>query len=72
MGCPLNTGFPVFNITTREKEIINLNRPKYIKECILYGQKVGWAGNNKLEPLDGLKILTDLGYDVSVLVPKNK
>jgi len=72
IGYPLNAGFPILNTLTGEKEIINLNRPKYIKECILYGQKAGWTGDNKLEPLDGLKMFSDFGYDISVLIPKDK
>lgn len=72
IGFPLNNGFPLLNSLTGEEEKINLNRPKYIRECILYGEKEGWNGKNKLEPLDGLKMLEDLGYETSVLLPKTK
>jgi hypothetical protein len=67
IGFPLNFGFPLLNSLTNEKEMVNLNRPKYVRECILYGLQKGWTGKNKLEPLDGLKVLSNLGYDVSVL-----
>ncbi|MCP2028846.1 hypothetical protein L1276_004017 [Flavobacterium sp. HSC-32F16] len=70
IGFPLNHGFPLFNSFTDTEEKVNLNRPKYIRECVLYGEKKGWNGKNKLEPLDGLKMLKDLGYDISVLLPK--
>ncbi|KAF2082855.1 hypothetical protein [Flavobacterium sharifuzzamanii] len=70
IGYPLNTGFPLLNSFTGEKDIINLNRPKYIKECVLYGLKNGWDGKNKVQILDGLKMLEDLGYDISVLIPE--
>lgn len=66
IGHPLNFGFPLLKLLTGEKEVVNLNRPKYIRECILYGLQKGWIGKNKLEPLDGLEMLANLGYDVSV------
>lgn len=72
IGHPLNFGFPLFKVLTDEKEVVNLNRPKYIRECILYGLEKGWNGKNKLEPLDGLGILSNLGYDVSILIIKKE
>ena len=71
-GNPLNTGVVLTRVFDKETESVNLNRPKYIRECILYGEKEGWNGKNKLEPLDGLKMLEDLGYYTSVLLPKTK
>lgn len=68
IGHPLNFGFPLPKLLTDEKEVVNLNRPKYIRECILYGFQKGWTGKNKLEPLDGLEMLANLGYDVSVFI----
>ena len=69
-GNPLSTGIKLTKLSTREEEVVNLNRPKYIREFILYGLKMGWNGQNKVEPIDGLKILTSLDYDVSLLHPK--
>lgn len=69
-GNPLNTGIKLTRLSNQETEIVNLNRPKYIRECILYGLKMGWNGKNKLESVDGLEILKSLGYDVSGLHPK--
>lgn len=69
-GNPLSTGIKLIRLSTREEEVVNLNRPKYIREFILYGLKLGWNGQNKVEPIDGLKILTSLDYDVSSLHPK--
>lgn len=72
IGHPLNFGFPLFKSLTGEKEVVNLNRPKYVRACILFGLEKGWNGKNKLEPLDGLEILSNLGYDVSILIIKKE
>lgn len=69
-GNPLSTGVKLMRLSTKEEEIVNLNRPKYIREFILYGLQMGWNGQNKIEPIDGLKILMSLDYDVSSLYPK--
>lgn len=69
-GNPLSTGIKLTRLSTREEEVVNLNRPKYIREFVLYGLKMGWNGQNKVELIDGLKILTSLDYDVSSLHPK--
>lgn len=69
-GNPLKTGVKLMNLGTNEEEFVNLNRPKYIRECILYGIKMGWTGENRIEPIDGLKMLISLDYDVSYLYPK--
>lgn len=69
-GNPLNTGIMLTKLSTKEKEVVNLNRPKFIREFILYGLKMGWNGKDKLEFIDGLKMLMSLGYDVSGLYPK--
>ncbi|MFH7004300.1 hypothetical protein [Flavobacterium bizetiae] len=71
-GNPLSTGIKLTRLSTREEEVVNLNRPKYIREFVLYGLKMGWNGQNKVEPIDGLKILTSLDYDVSSLHPKEE
>lgn len=70
-GNPLSTGIKLTRLSTKEEEVVNLNRPKYIREFILYGLKLGWNGQNKIEPIDGLKILMSLDYDVSSLHPKD-
>lgn len=69
-GNPLSTGIKLTRLSTKEEEVVNLNRPKYIREFILYGLKLGWNGQNKIEPIDGLKILMSLDYDVSSLHSK--
>ncbi|SNR51845.1 hypothetical protein [Flavobacterium sp. ov086] len=69
-GNPLKTGVKLTRLSTQETEFVNLNRPKYIRECILYSIKMGWNGQNKVESIDGLKILMSLGFDVSCLHPK--
>lgn len=70
-GNPLNNGINLIKLGTKKEEFVNLNRPKYIRECILYGLKMGWNGQNKVESIDGLEILTSLGFDVSGLHPKD-
>ncbi|URC14683.1 hypothetical protein [Flavobacterium sp. B183] len=70
-GNPLNTGVVLTRVFDKETESVNLNRPKYIRECILYGLKKGWNGGNKVAVIDGLEILKSLGYDVSGLCPKD-
>ncbi|CAA9203407.1 hypothetical protein FLA105534_04613 [Flavobacterium bizetiae] len=69
-GNPLSTGIKLTRLSTREEEVVNFNRPKYIREFVLYGLKMGWNGQNKVDSIDGLKILTSLDYDVSSLHPK--
>lgn len=69
-GNPLSTGIKLTRLSTKKEEVVNLNRPKYIREFVLYGLRMGWNGQNKLEPIDGLKILMSLGFDVSCLHPK--
>ncbi|MFH6958197.1 hypothetical protein ACHRV1_12385 [Flavobacterium aquidurense] len=70
-GNPLSTGTKLTKLSTKDEEVVNLNRPKYSREFILYGLKMGWNGQNKVEPIDGLKILVSLDYDVSRLHPKD-
>lgn len=67
IGSPLNHGFPL-KLISGEVEVVNLNRPKYVRKCILYGIIKGWNGTNKLEPLDGIKMLKDFNYDVSTII----
>lgn len=69
-GNPLSTGIKLAKLSTKEEEVVNLNRPKYIREFILYGLNLGWNGQNKVESIDGLKILMSLDYDISYLHPK--
>lgn len=69
-GNPLKTGIKLTKFATKEEEFVNLNRPKYSREFILYGLKMGWDGKSKVVSIDGLEVLKSLGYDVSVLYPK--
>ncbi len=69
-GNPLKTGIKLTKLSTKEEEVVNLNRPKYIREFILYGLNLGWNGKNKVESINGLKMLISLDYDVSILHPK--
>ncbi|PIF33214.1 hypothetical protein CLU81_3794 [Flavobacterium sp. 9] len=70
-GNPLNTGISLTKLSTKTEEFVNLNGPKYIREFILYGLKVGWNGQNAVECIDGFKVLISLDFDVSGLYPKD-
>jgi hypothetical protein len=70
MGQPLNVGITLINKKDDLPVKVNINEPKWIRELILLGLKNGWTGTNKIEKQDGLKYLTDLGFDVTNLLPK--
>ena len=70
LGQLLKSGVPLTNIKTNTTTTVNINEPKYIREFILRGLKNGWTGTNNIETQDGLKCLTDLGFDVNNLKPK--
>ncbi|WP_428232075.1 hypothetical protein [Flavobacterium sp.] len=69
-GNPLKTGVKLTKLSTKQEELVNFNKPKYIRECILDGLKTGWKGKNKAAFIDGLEFLKALGYDVVFYIPK--
>ncbi|SIO38912.1 hypothetical protein SAMN05421769_4055 [Chryseobacterium scophthalmum] len=71
MGQILKSGVELTNTIKNTNDKININEPKYIKELILQGRKNGWVGTNKMENQNGLKYLTELGYETDILLPKN-
>lgn len=70
MGQILKSGVELTNTIKNTNDKININEPKYIKELILQGRKNGWVGTNKMENQNGLKYLTELGYETDILLPK--
>ncbi|MGI4870952.1 MAG: hypothetical protein ACRYFX_07215 [Janthinobacterium lividum] len=67
------TGIALKNQLTDKTEKFNVNFPAYVQKFILYGQRVGWTGSNKVENLDGVVILREWGYDLSlweIFLPK--
>lgn len=71
LGQPLNVGVQLLNVKTNELVRVNVNEPKYIREFILLGLKNGWTGANKIARQNGLEYLTEMGFDISQLQPKN-
>ena len=71
VGQLLKHNAQLHNTKTNTDETVNLNQPKYIRAMIVYGIKNGWHGTNRIETQNGLEYLTDLGFDVSFLIPQN-
>lgn len=69
LGQPLNVGVTLPNSKTNKEVRVNLHEPQYIRELILLGLKNGWTGINKLPIQNGLQYLTELGFDVSSIMP---
>lgn len=67
LGQLLNSGMPLTNTKTNVATTVNLNEPKYIREFVLQGLENGWTGTNNLGTQNGLKYLTDLGFEVTNL-----
>lgn len=70
-GEPLHVGAQLLNLKTNELVRVNINEPKYIREFILQGIKNGWAGTNEITNQNGLDYLTEMGFEVSSIHPKN-
>lgn len=72
MGQILKSGVKLTNKIKSTDDNVNINEPKYIRELILHGQKNGWTGTNKIEKQNGLNYLTELGYEIDILLPIKK
>jgi len=68
-GQLLNSGINMKNTKTDTTEIVNINKPKYIRELILLGIKNGWTGFNKIDNQNGLSFLEELGFMTTDLSP---
>ena len=70
LGNPLNAGVTLPNSKANKEVRLNLNEPQYMRELVLLGLKNGWTGINKLPVQNGLQYLTELGFDVSSIMPR--
>lgn len=68
LGSLLNAGVHLHNSTTNVIELVNINRPKYIRAFIESGLKAGWTGFNKIEVQDGLLYLLQMGFQMEELL----
>ena len=69
VGGPLKSGVQLFNTCTNATEEVNLNKPTYIRQFILQGQKHGWTGMNDIGRQNGLDYLNELGFHINQLQP---
>jgi hypothetical protein len=70
-GNPLYSGFPLKHQDDKSV-VVNLNIPKFAVELIRYGISHGWnpeENDRGVRFSDGLQVLTNLGFDVSVITP---
>lgn len=71
VGNPLNHGVLLYNNKSLKEEVINLNRPKFIRQAQDYGIRMGWnASKDKME-CDGLLLVEELEYDINKLRKSN-
>jgi len=70
-GEPLHVGVQLLSVKTNELVRVNINEPKYIRQFILLGIKNGWTGTNNIDNQNGLAYLTEMGFEVSPIQPKN-
>ncbi len=68
-GSPLLVRVLLKNLFKGDMESFNLHYPRTVKRFILYGLGNGWNGTNRIEFKDGLGILSNMGYDVTWLMP---
>lgn len=67
VGNPLNHGVLLYNEHTQQEEIVNLNRPKFIRYALDYGISKGWNGKEVQLAVDGIALLQELGYKTDKL-----
>ncbi|MFD0712948.1 hypothetical protein [Paenibacillus sp. GCM10027626] len=68
-GCPLQTGFLLYNMATGTESLYNLNHPQRVREWIEYGVINGWDGTQQIEILDGVAAMREMGYEMDKLLP---
>ncbi len=71
VGNPLHHGVLLYNNKLLKEEVINLNRPKFIRQALDYGIRTGWNGIKDKMECDGLLLLVELGYDINKLRKNN-
>ncbi len=62
---PFYKGIELQYIPTGITEMISLNLPKFVRQCIEYAIKNNWHGNNSIDAIDGIAMLKKLNFDVS-------
>lgn len=67
VGNPLNHGVLLYNEHAQEEEIVNLNRPRFIRLALNYGINKGWKAKESQLALDGIALLQELGYKTDKL-----
>lgn len=67
-GFVLKNGVELLNFVAQTAEIVNIHKPKYIRQLIILGKKHGWTGDKKFDAQNGMAYLTELGFDVSKIV----
>lgn len=70
VGNPFSHGVLLYNKSTKKEEVVNLNRPYFIRLILDYGLSQGWDGKTSIEELDGLQLLSDIGYYVDKVKAK--
>jgi len=66
-GNPFFSGVLLQNKATGEQEEINANFPGLIRKYIFHGKEQGWTGENTIDPVNGIRVLGEWGYDTSKL-----
>lgn len=69
MGNPLYTGWKTTRYS-KEEVVVNLNYPGIARELINAARNKGWSpekDNNQMMIIDGLHLLTEIGYDIEGL-----
>lgn len=67
VGQLLNKHIGLFHKPSNSPRIVNLNEPGYIRELIEFAFEKGWTGKNRIGVQNGIRWLSELGYDVSEL-----
>lgn len=61
---PLYSGVKLMNKYAQLEETINIHEPKWVRQFILEGIKLGWTGQNSLDYQDGNEIIENWGFDI--------
>lgn len=69
-GAPLNAGVLLLNHQTALSEVVNINRPYYIRLCILKALEQGWDASKMQINEVGMQFLTELNLDISKIEVK--
>lgn len=70
-GFPLTSEGVFFNKNTNSEENINIHRPKFVQKFIILAQSKGWTGEHHSAIQNGMAYLSELGYEITHLTPKD-